>query len=169
VAKLGDAGTRLATVAMHSGLFYAMMKSDLLDSNDASRIEGRISGEEIEAFTFGGRPILVDDTMPVDVGAGTGAMSGADVYTAYLFGDAAVAYSEIVPKMALETDRESDKGIDILINRKHFLMHPQGLSWTGTAAGNAPTNGELATPGNWGKAYSDDRNIPIVQLNIAVA
>ena len=63
-----------------------------------------------------------------------------------------------------ETDRDSLKGIDYLINRTHYLVHPNGISWVGNAAGNSPSNAELATGTNWSKVFTDNRNIRITQL-----
>ena len=162
IAKLGDAGQELTGVLMHSRVYYALMKLDLIEpASTTSQLDTRLSSQRLELGTYLGRPVFVDDTLPVDAGAGTG---GADVLHTYFFGPGAFAFATAPAKTPLETDRDSLKGIDYLINRTHYLVHPNGISWTGNAAGNAPTNAELATGTNWDKVFTDDRNIRITQL-----
>lgn len=165
IATLGDAGQDLSAVAMHSAAYYKLIENDLIvPAGSTAQIDSRVSAERAEFGTYLGRPVIVDDTLPVDTGAGTGSGSGEDVYNTYFFAPGAFVYSEILPKTPVETDRDVLRGIEVLVNRKEYLLHPVGVSWTGTAAGNAPTNVEYATPGNWTKAFTDDRNIKIVEL-----
>lgn len=76
-------------------------------------------------------------------------------YTTYLFGKGAIGLGNGNAEVPTETDRDSLAGDDILINRKHFVLHPRGIKWTGTAAGASPTNAELATGTNWSRVYED--------------
>ena len=47
-------------------------------------------------------------------------------------------------------------------------MHPRGVRWIGTPAGQTPSNTELATSTNW--ALADDRkNVAIALLKAKVA
>lgn len=162
IAKLGDAGQELTGVIMRSPVYYALMKMDLLiPASTTSQLDTRLSRERLELQTYLGRPVFVDDTLPVEVGAGTG---GADVHHTYFFGPGAFGYATAPTKTPLETDRNSLKGIDYLINRTSYLVHPNGISWVGNAAGAAPTNTELATASNWSKVFTDNRNIRITQL-----
>lgn len=165
IATLGDAGQDLAAVAMHSGAYYKLIKDDLIvPSSQTAQIDTRVSAQRAEFGTYLGRPVIVDDTLPLSAGTGTGSGSGRDVYTVYFFGAGAMVYSEILPKTPVETDRDVLRGIEVLVNRKEYLMHPVGVSWTGSAAGNSPSNAEFATPGNWTKVFTDDRNIKMVRL-----
>lgn len=162
IAKLGDAGQELTGVLMHSRIYYALMKLDLIvPASSTSQLDTRLSTQRLELGTYLGRPVFVDDTLPVDAGAGTG---GADVLHTYFFGPGAFAFATAPAKTPLETDRDSLKGIDYLINRTHYLVHPNGISWVGNAAGNSPSNAELATGANWSKVFTDNRNIRITQL-----
>lgn len=166
IAKLGDAGQDLAAVAMHSAAYYKLIKDDLIiPSGQTAQIDSRVSAERAEFGTYLGRPVIVDDSLPFDVGTGTG---GTDVHSIFFFGAGAMVYSEILPKTPVETDRDVLRGIEVLVNRKEYLLHPVGISWTGSAAGNSPSNAEYATPGNWTKVFSDDRNIKIVRLQAFV-
>jgi hypothetical protein len=162
IAKLGDAGQELTGIIMRSPIYYALMKMDLIvPATTTSQLDSRISLQRLELGTYLGRPVLVDDTLPYDAGAGTG---GTDVHHTYFFGPGAFAYATAPAKNPLETDRDKLAGVDYLINRTHYLIHPNGISWDGNAVGAAPTNGELSTGSNWKKVYTDYRNIRITRL-----
>lgn len=162
IAKLGDAGDELTGVMMHSAIYYALMKLDLIvPASSTSQIDSRLSAEALEKGTYLGRPVFVDDRLPFDTGAGP---AGQTVYHAFFFGPGAFAYATAPAKNPVETDRDKFLGIDFLINRTHYLVHPNGLSWKGNAAAAAPSNAELATPGNWTKVFDDDRNIRITRM-----
>jgi len=171
LAVLGDHGQDLETYVMHSKVYYALAKADLSVSGlfATSQIDTRVSQERPEFRTLFGRNVIVDDTTTVDTGAGTGSGSGKDVYRTYAFAPGAFAYAAIAPEDAVETDRISTKGIDVLINRLHYMIHPNGCRWVGTPAGDSPTDAELATPANWTKVFSDNKNIKVVQLRTYIA
>ncbi|NTU68934.1 MAG: methyltransferase [Chlorobiaceae bacterium] len=157
IFKLGDHADQLTAVAMHSDTYKVLYKADLID--EAKPSEGKMFE------TYQGKRILIDDTL-----------AGANgVYTTYLFGQGAFGYAEGTPKVPVETDRDSLSGIDILISRRHFVMHPRGVKWVGTATvstGNAsaghPTRTELATGTNWTRVY-DPKKIRIVAFKHRVA
>ena len=174
IALLGDAGQDLAAVAMDSQTYYALIKADLIIPGTApnidAQIDTRVSAERAEFGTYLGRPVIVDDGLrPTGdlVGAGTGVGGGAaggDVHTVYFFAPGAFVYSEIAPKTPVETDRDILRGIEVLVNRKEYLLHPIGCSWIGTAAGNSPANAEYSAVANWERVFTDDRNIKITAL-----
>ena len=62
-----------------------------------------------------------------------------------------------------ETDRDSLASNDILVNRRAFVIHPNGMKWKGSPAGATATNAELATGTNW-ERVSDIKNMGIVML-----
>lgn len=162
IAKLGDAGESLTGIMMRSAVFYSLMDLDLIvPASKTSQLDTRLSAERLELGTYLGRPVFVDDTLPMDVGAGTG---GKDVHHTYFFGPGAFAFANAPAKTPVETDRDSLKGIDYLINRTHYMIHPNGISWVGNAAGNSPSNTELSTGTNWAKVFTDDRNIRVTRL-----
>jgi len=162
MAKLGDAGSRLTALAMHSAPYYELVQQDLIiPTTSTSQIDSRISAENPEFGTYLGRPVFVDDTLPVSIGTGTGS---TNVYTSYLFGQGAFAYAEVMPKQSVETDRNILKGIEILVNRKEYLLHPVGMAYQGTVAGNSPTNAEFQNVASYSQAFADNRNIRMVAL-----
>lgn len=165
IAKLGDAGDDLTGVMMHSAIYYALMKLDLIvPSSNTSQIDTRLSGEALEKGTYLGRPVFVDDKLPF-LTTGGGGGGSLPVYHTFFFGPGAFAYATAPAKNPVETDRDKFLGVDFLINRTHYLVHPNGISWKGNAAAAAPTNTELATPANWVKVFDDDRNIRITRMS----
>lgn len=155
IATLGDAGQDLAAIAMHSGAYYYLAKKDLLDKTTGiAQIDTRISAQRAEYQTYLGRPVIVDDTLP----------RNGNEYGIYFFAPGAIAYAECPAKTPVETDRDVLQGHEVLVNRKEYLMHPVGLSWKGTPAGESPTNTEYATGANWEVVFSDPRNIRMVKL-----
>lgn len=141
--KLGDEVENLTAVAMHSATAAYLAKEGLIETiRDADGV--------VLYQTYMGRRIIVDDGMPQSSG----------VYTTYLFGSGAIGYSEVAPPVPVETDRDSLQGDDILINRRHFILHPRGVKWKGTA-GIAPDNAGLKTQTNWERVY-DPKQIRIV-------
>lgn len=167
IAKLGDSGSRLTALAMHSAPYYYLVEQDLVVPaaspaiTPTSQLDTRISGQVAEMGTYLGRPVFVDDTLPVSIGTGTG---GTNVYTSYLFGPGAFAYAEILPKQSVENDRNVLKGVEVLVNRKEYLLHPVGMSFKGHVAGNSPTNAEFQDPSAYSQAFADNRNIRMVAL-----
>jgi len=150
IAKLGDAGIKLTGMLMHSATMYNMAAQDLLDQI----ITGRGDTPNIPEFvSYLGRQIVVDDGSPVYEG----------VYTTYLFGTAAIGYDEGNTPVPTETDRDSLAGDDILIRRKHFIMHPRGVKWIGNAVGATPSKEELETGTNWERVY-DPKQVRIVKF-----
>lgn len=154
---LGDAAGGLTGVAMHSATYQKLYKDDLLDT---------VRGADGTAFTtYQSKRIVVDDGLPVSSG----------VYTTYLFGPGAFGYAEGSPKVPVETDRDSLAGEDILINRRHFVIHPRGVKWVGTAtissgddtAGH-PSRTDLATGTNWTRVY-DNKQLRIVAFKHRLA
>ena len=152
LGELGDAETRLTAVGVHSATYRLMKKQDLIEFIRDSQ------GEEIPFYM--GKRVIIDDGMPVTAG----------VYTTYLFGPGAIGYGEGTPKVPVETERNAlvGGGEEYLVSRRHFVLHPRGVKWKGTPAGNAPTNVELANAANWERVY-EPKNVRIVRFVHRVA
>lgn len=149
--KMGDAADTLTAVAMHSATKTYLMKQNLIttqrDSSDAS------------FDVYQGRRVVVDDGCPVANG----------VYTTYLFGERAVAFGEGSPVgfVPTETTRDPKKGsgVDYLINRHTFILHPRGIKWTNKTRAHAETvsRKEMEDGTNWERAY-ESKAIRVVAL-----
>lgn len=135
--SMGDAADRITGVIMHSATFAYLRKQNL--------IETALDSDNQPFQTYMGKRVIIDDGCPVSDG----------VYTTYLFGQGAIGMGNGAAPVPTETDRDSLAGDDILINRRHYILHLRGVKWIGTAAGSSPTNAELATGTNWSKVYED--------------
>jgi len=106
----------------------------------------------------------VDDSLPVSNG----------VYTTYIFGAGAFGWGEGGAPVPVETARDALAGDDILIHRRHFILHPRGVAFLnanldvdpndankGTNA--TPSNDNLANYLNWKRVY-EPKNVRIVQF-----
>lgn len=146
IYKLGDAAGGLSAFIMHSAVVAKLVKDDLIDYENDSNGQPTLP-------RYLGKRVIVDDGMPVSSG----------VYTSYLFGQGAIGLGEGNAPVPTETDRDSLQGEDILINRRHFVLHPRGVKWVGTPSGVSPTNAELEVGANWTRVY-DAKNVKIVQF-----
>lgn len=153
VGLLGDAWEQITGMVVHSAVFARMQKLGLVESE-------ALQDQSIVIRRFLGREVIVDDGVPVVAGGTSGF-----VYTSYLFGNGSVGYGEGGPDAdeAVETDRDSLAGDDILISRRHFILHPRGVSFTGTVAGVSPSEAELATAGSWTSVF-ENKSIKLLAL-----
>ena len=151
VQLLGDAQGQLTAVSMHSATKTYLKKLNLIsterDSND------------VEFEVYQGRRVIVDDGCPVS----------GDVFTTYLFGQGAIAFGNGSPVgfVPTEVDREKRKGsgVDYLISRKAFIMHPRGIKWTNLDRQHVetPTKAELMNAINYERVY-EPKQIRIVAI-----
>lgn len=154
---LGDAQAQLSGVAMHSATKSYLKKLNLIETERDST--------DVEFEVYQGRRVTVDDGCPVDKDG---------VYTTYLFGNGAVAYGNGSPvgHVATETDRDKQTGggIDYLINRKAFILHPRGIAYTGAVRAHVetPLRSELATAENWNPVY-ESKQLRIVAIKHKIA
>lgn len=138
---LGDAQDQLTGVVMHSKTKSYLKQQNLISTERDSN--------SVEFETYQDRRVIVDDGCPVEDGT----------YTTYLFGNGAIALGNGSPVgfVATEVDREKlmGSGIDYLINRQVFIMHPRGVKWTNTNRVNVetPTFTELEDATNWQRVY----------------
>ena len=146
---LGDNAKKLTAVAMHSATFAYLEKQNLIEYIPDSQ-------GVVEFPFYMGKAVIVDDELPYE--------ASTKVATTYLFGQGAVGRGEGKAPVPTETDRDSLAGEDILINRRHYILHPRGIKWTdASVAGKSPTNAELADGTNWSQVY-DNKDIRIVQF-----
>ena len=147
IYKLGDNADKLTGFAMHSATVAKLTKDDLIETIPPS--EGKPA-----VRTFLGKPVVVDDSLPNDNG----------VYTTYIFGAGAFGWGEGGAPVPVETARDALAGDDILVHRRHFILHPRGVAFqNASVAGATPSNTELANYLNWKRVY-ESKNVRIVQF-----
>ena len=153
-ALLGDAMMGLTAIAMHSVCYANLQKLNLIDFTPTNV-------QNVGFGTYLGKTVIVDDGCPSVAGGTSG-----KVYTSYLFGAGAIARGEGSPEQPTEMDRDSlgSGGTDILITRRHYILHPRGIKFTsGSVVAKTPTNSELALAVNWDRVY-ESKNIRMVAL-----
>ena len=147
IYKLGDNADKLTGFAMHSATVAKLAKDDLIEYIKPS--EGAA-----EVPYFLGKRVVVDDGLPVSSG----------VYTTYIFGAGAFGWGEGGAPVPTETARDALAGDDILVHRRHFILHPRGVAFqNASVSGATPSNTELATYTNWKRVY-ESKNVRIVQF-----
>jgi len=144
---MGDAWASIAAMALHSVQFKALQKADLITFVPTSE-------QDIEIPTYLGKTVLVDDTAYSRPGTTSGT-----VYHNYFFGNGSVAMGDGEAPVPVETDRDSLAGDDVLVTRRHYIIHPRGVKHdAGSVAGSSPTNAELADATNHDRVY-DRKNV----------
>lgn len=145
---MGDHASELGGIIVPAPVMAKLVKLNLIDTV-------RDADSPAEYRYYMGKPVIVDDSLKAE---------SAGVYPVYFFGQGAVAFNEDTEGLEItETDRDKLAGVDVLISRRAFVMHPRGLSWIGSPAGTTPTNAELETATNWALA-DNAKNIPITKL-----
>lgn len=149
---LGDRWDQIVAMATNSRGFRSLQKQALIEFVS-------LGDQNLQVPFFLGREVVVDDKIAA---IGTGQYARDPVY---LFGRGAfgLGNANIPAEEAFETDRDSLAGDDILISRRHFILHPRGVKWVGTYTGQTPAKTDLSTPANWERVY-DAKNIRIVRL-----
>ena len=152
IYKLGDNADKLTGFAMHSATVAKLTKDDLIETIPPS--EGKPA-----VRTFLGKPVVVDDSLP----------NAEGVYTTYIFGAGAFGWGEGGAPVPVETARDALAGDDILVHRRHFILHPRGVAFqNAVVAGATPSNDELTNPQNWKRVY-EPKNVRIVQFKHKLA
>jgi hypothetical protein len=144
---LGDAKGNVSAIAMHSATEAYLAKQQMIVYETTADKSERIP-------RYMGKRVIVDDGLPVSTGT----------YTTYIFGQGAVGFAEgIIGPSDLETDRDILAGDTVMAMRRRFILHPRGVKWQGTPAGDFPTRAELATGTNWLRVY-ENKQVRMVQF-----
>lgn len=161
-AELGDNLDALSAIAMHSDIYRAALKADLIDTVQDSQ------GRPIR--TYRGLAVIVDDGLPFTAAAGSTGTDAAAKYTTVLFGQGAVGYGVTEPRIAAGTEIENlpsagkGGGQQVLHSRVNVAVHPAGFAWTeGTIAGDSPSLAELAGAAHWSRVF-DRKAVPLAFL-----
>ena len=148
---MGDARNSLTAVVMHSATKSYLDKLNLIQTIRQS--------DAVSFDTYMGRRVIVDDSCP----------AAGSSYTTYLFGEGAIAYGVGSPVglVPVEVDRDKRKGsgVNYLISRKAFIMHPRGVAWKNKTRAHAESvsRTELKDADNWERVY-EPKQIRIVKF-----
>lgn len=148
---LGDSYNKITAVAFHSAVLAKLKKLDIVEYIPPSELS-------LGYYSYMEKRVIVDDSLLPDA---------EGVYPVYFFTSGALAYNENYTLTSVETDRDILAGEDVLTSRRVFTMHPRGIRWVGTPAGETPSNTELATASNW-NLVEDRKNVGIALLKVRV-
>lgn len=155
---MGDAAEDLAVIIMHSVVYTRLQKQNLIDFIPDAR-------GEVQFPTYLGYRVVVSDKVKTVAGA------YRTYYFTYLIGREAIGWDEqpLAESPSVEIDREplqaSGVGVDILITRRQFVLHPLGVKFTDSyCAGLFPSNTELALAANWDRVVVERKQISIAYL-----
>lgn len=148
--KAGDAKGRYKTIVMNSLQEYYLQDA---------QIGYRASAETNTNFaTIGGLNIVVSDDMPTT-------MVALVADKAFGFGEGALS-----PNKALAYQSEERAanawGVDELITRRQYLLHPQGFSFVGEVAKAAPTNAEQSNGVDWALNTDNPKALPFKFIKV---
>jgi len=155
-ATMGESADMLSLLAVHPVVYTGMIKQQQIEF-----IQDSVTGIQIP--TYNGYRVVEDKKMPVIAGTTSGFRYVSVLYKAGVFGygDAPAKYP-----VAVEFDElaANGAGIETLIERKQWLIHPEGYQWTETTVtGLSPSVAECALPANWTRVFERE-NVGIAFL-----
>jgi len=163
---LGDQGSKLTSIAMHSKCYYDLMERNAVDFVAATDINGggaTASGGTFQgAFqnpnfgSFMGLNVIVSDDIPT---TGTGSSTE---YSVFMFAAGSVVTGEQAP-VRTQTDRDILALEEAMAIDLHYIYHPVGLKYAVSTVN--PTRSVLETVGSWSKVY-ETKNIGIVRATV---
>lgn len=150
---MGDNMSAVTAIALHSDLYRAALKQDLIEFLPASQGTMRMP-------TYRGLAVIVDDAL----------VSTEGEYTSILFGAGAVGYGLAAPRVAEGTEVESlpsagnGGGQQVLHSRVNLAIHPAGFAWVeGDTASESPSIAELTEGAHWNRVV-ERKAVPLAFL-----
>ncbi len=162
--SLGDMRYKVNTIIMHSALQTSLFKANS-DKNTSMNMT-----DQNGVMHTNGLRIVIDDNCPFTA-ATTGASAKAAYYTCYLVGDGLFGWGEgspsNTPSIEFERDPQAGNGggADVIVSRRHFILHPKGFQWAGAATIGNPTEANLDVATSWDRVFNR-KNIPLVALHV---
>ena len=152
-AALGDMAEGLGLLIMHSKIFAAYKKLELVDY-DKYTVAGVIS-KEITLPTIGGKHVLVTDYHTSQAVTGN---SPYTQYNTYLFGEGAFLSADKTNyknQYTTDYDPETAAGVEKFYTKQGKVLHPNGISLAvDNIAKESPTFAELGTTANWALKFN---------------
>lgn len=165
IALLGElaATTQGGGIAMHSLIRAALLKQDQIAFEHYSQQDGTV----LETYK-GYRVFICDDLVRA------GGVSGF-VFVTYVFAPGVFGWGEkpqvagpvnqpVIDVAELAFWSTSQTNVAEIYDRTRFVLHPNGMRWTGIPAGQSASNAEFATDTNWTLDYSTANRVGIVAL-----
>jgi len=146
VATMGESDDEITLLAVHPDTMAQMRKQ-----NQINFIQDSETGLMIPMYND--KRLVQDKKLPVIAGGISGFRYVSVLYKQGVFG-----YGEGNPErpVAVEYDELAGNGagIETLVERKQWLIHPEGYRWTeSSVAADSPTVAEVETAANWERQY----------------
>lgn len=145
-ATMGESAAKLALLAVHPDVMV-----DMVINQEIEYIQDSVTGVLIP--TYNGLRVVEDKKLPVIAGTTSGSR-----YVSALYKSGAFGYGDAPSKrpVAVEFDElaANGAGVETLVERKQWLIHPEGYQWTETTvAGLSPSVAECALAANWSRVF----------------
>lgn len=153
IFTLGDSFDLITAIGVHSLTYKQMIKNEDIDFE-------KDSTGTLQIPYFMGKEVIVDDTLPVTAGATSGFK-----LTSVLYGQGAFGLGNGSPSVPVAVERKESEGLgggtETLWERKTWLLHPAGFSFTSnTVTGQSANLAELALAANWERKLQR-KNVPM--------
>jgi hypothetical protein len=158
IQTMGDHGSNLSAIAMHSVVYRSLQKQNLIDFIPDAR-------GEVDIPTYQGKTVIVDDSL---TGTTYGTTPVNTYYDTVLFGAGQFSSGEGRVNVPSEFDRSPSAGNgggeELLYSRRSDIIHPAGFQFTSSSvAGQSATQAELAVAANWDRVF-DRKNVALAVL-----
>lgn len=144
-AALGDRAGDLGLVVMHSMIYAAYLKMELIDFDKYTAKDAL--GREIKLPSIGGKLVKVTDYNTSET------VSNSTVYNTYLFGEGAFLSADkknYKNQYTTNYDPETSAGVEKFYTKQGKVLHPNGVSLAvDNISKESPTFAELGTSSNW--------------------
>lgn len=177
IAQLGElADTTLGGgILMHPTIRASLLKQDQIAFEHYSMQNATVLAGPAPATGPGYVEYYKGYRVFVDVNLyRAGGVSGY-VFDTYIFAPGVFAWGEkpqvggplnqpVIDVASLNYWAQAPSNVASIYDRTRFIIHPNGMRWTGAPAGQSATNAEFATAGNWTLDYSTADRVGIVCL-----
>ena len=155
-ATMGESADMLTLLAVHPSVL-----TDMIIQQQIEYIQDSVTGIQIP--TYNGLRVIEDKKLPVIAGGTSGFRYVSVIYKAGVFG-----YGDAPAKRPVATEYDElaadGAGIETLVERKQWLIHPEGHKWTETnVVSGSPTVDECADAANWERVFERE-NVGIAFL-----
>ena len=162
-ALLGERGNDLTVLVVHSAVAFHMQKTGMMTfENSGGTVNYASNGIGVtntQVGYYAGMKVLIDDQLPK-----TATSAKTPIFTCYLAEPGVIRTGSQYP-LNIEYARSIDSWTNQMAVKYNTCHHVLGTSFKGSPT-TGLSNAALATGSNWEVAYTEDRLIPLMQLDV---